>query len=101
MVGNGSVVVSVFQSTPHCESEAKNNSILVSVVIFRFQSTPHCESEAKSIIGMYPSPGIVVSIHASLRERGESFHPRPKAESFLVSIHASLRERGEKCNRSS
>ncbi len=64
-------ITSKFQSTPHCESEANALCRIPYSVTDAFQSTPHCESEANRFNRVRKEYNLLVSIHASLRERGE------------------------------
>ena len=83
-----------FQSTPHCESEANTRSPSPCRFDLKFQSTPHCESEANvgvaDVVAL--KKGFNPRLTARARRTGVEEYPHPDGR---VSIHASLRERGE------
>ena len=85
-----------FQSTPHCESEANAAQEVIMSIVAGFN--PRLTARARRTKAWQPiAEGLKVSIHASLRERGELVADEHGYGPSIVSIHASLRERGEPC----
>src|SRR6266545_3826714 len=60
----------------------------------KFQSAPHFSSEANTTLFL-KSLIHVVSIRASLQQRGERASRKGRLENIAVSIRASLQQRGE------
>jgi len=111
--------LSRFQSAPHFSSEANNNQNFVTRTWGWFQSAPHFSSEANSVPKAQDIDGLVfqsaphfsseanekplentrlrrvVSIRASLQQRGEHPSTVRSSQGIPVSIRASLQQRGE------
>src|SRR6266511_226187 len=109
----------MFQSAPHLSSEANPVAVPSTPAGPLFQSAPHFSSEANLSPGSSGVKDRVVSIRASLQQRGEPPYPAPLLRlqqrfnprltsaarrthlcsnthaAYVVSIRASLQQRGE------
>jgi len=89
----------LFQSAPHFSSEANVRVAQIIEFAMLFQSAPHFSSEANAK-NFSPRPTLaVVSIRASLQQRGERPVLTRHRSRRTVSIRASLQQRGEPCRR--